>query len=583
MSFNRYYQEELNYLQELGAEFARRNAALAPFLARESFDPDVERLLEGFAFLTGRLRQKLDDELPELSQSIASIVAPYLLQPVPAMTVVQFEPIATAGRARMTVPRGAEVGSRPIRGGRCRFRTCYDVKLVPARVVDASAETVAGRARVRMELVLTDRAQWEEIRLDRLRVYLAPGGGGGPARTLCMTLCTQCRKVRAEDASGWGFDLPGGAVRPVGFAPEEAVLPFPARIAPGYRVLQEYFVFPDKFMFLDIVGLEPTAGFVRDRLVLSFDLDEPLSEASGVTAQNLRLNATPVVNVFDTGADPIRVEHRKGEYLLTARDSAGNRHTVHSVRKVTGRAGGARGATVEYAPLESFEGLGRAERHACFAVRRARNPVTGEVDVTIGFGHADGAPYTAGSETVSVEVLATNGALAQEIPSGHLDQMTDGSPSFATFRDVQRITPELPPPLDAVLMRRAIVAVASGFGSLTRVEVLRMVMSACNPRIHFDHMERQRHAQMVEGVVDVAVAPFDWLIEGAPVRGWDVTVTVEESRFGGTAPAWLFCRALGALLDDLAGLNTVHRVNLVAREENRHVPGPVRVGHRALV
>ena len=98
MPFNRYYQEELNYLRELGAEFASRNASLAPFLAHESLDPDVERLLEGFAFLTGRLRQKLDDELPELSQSLTQLILPHMLAPVPARTVVEFSPLAAAGR-----------------------------------------------------------------------------------------------------------------------------------------------------------------------------------------------------------------------------------------------------------------------------------------------------------------------------------------------------------------------------------------------------------------------------------------------------------------------------------------------------
>ena len=56
--FNKYYQDELTYLRELGKEFAAAYPAIAPLLAERGADPDVERLLEGVAFLTGRIRQK---------------------------------------------------------------------------------------------------------------------------------------------------------------------------------------------------------------------------------------------------------------------------------------------------------------------------------------------------------------------------------------------------------------------------------------------------------------------------------------------------------------------------------------------
>ena len=585
MNFDFYYREELSYLKELGAEFAVRNANLAPFLARESLDPDVERLLEGFAFLTGRLRQKLDDELPELTQSLAQIVAPHLLTPIPAMTVVQFLPSATGGRARLMVERGAEVASRPIRGGRCRFRTCYDVTLTPARVVDASAVALARRGRVRLELELTDRAEFAELRLDRLRLYLDPAGNGALARSLYLSLRTQCRGVRLEDGSGRGFDLEPDVIRAVGFASDEAVIPWPEKVAPGYRLLQEFFVFPDKFMFLDVHGLEDTARFTGGRLVVMFDLDEPLADASGLAGESVRLNATPVVNLFDTWADPIRVDDRKGEYRLTARDSAGNRHVVHSVRHVSGQSPssiGARGR-VEYAPLETFDVLGQVRDRACYAVRRHRNPATNAIDTTIAFSRIHGAGRTPRAETVSCAVRCTNGSLCEEIPAGHIDQMTDGSPNFATFRDIQPIHPELPPPLDASLMRRSIASIAGNFSSMLGVEELRSVMATCNTRIHFDYMERRRHARLAEGLESIGAAPLDWFVEGLPVRGWDITLTVSESKLGGLGDTCLFSAVLGAFFDDLAGINTVHRLTVTARESNRSFRSPVRIGSKAVL
>lgn len=585
MNLDRYYREELHYLRELGAEFALRNASLAPFLARESLDPDVERLLEGFAFLTGRLRQKLDDELPELTQSVARIVAPHLLTPIPAMTVVQFIPSATAGRARMTVARGSEVGSRPIRGARCRFRTCYDVKLVPARVADVSAVVLGRRGRLRIVLELTDRAEFADIRLDRLRLYLDPGGNGAIARLLYLALGTQCRGVRVEDGSGRGYDLAPDVVEPVGFRPDEAVIPWPEKVAPGYRVLQEFFAFPDKFMFLDIGGLEGSARFGGGRLVLVFDLDEPFADASGLAPDSVRLNATPVVNLFDAHADPVLVDHRRGEYRLTARDSSGNRHVIHSVRQVSGQPSdfaGGRGH-IEYAPLETFDVLGRVHDRACYALRRQRNPSTNAVETVIAFTRMDGSAGAPGPETVSCAVRCTNGTVPEDIPAGHVDQMTDGSPNFATFRDIQPIRPELPPPLEPTLMRRAIASVAGNFASMLDLEALRATLATCNTRMHSDYMERKRHARLAEGLESISATPLDWFVEGLPVRGWDVTVHVSESRLGGLGDACLFSAVLGAFFDDLAAVNTVHRLTVVAREANRRFSAPVRIGRRAVL
>ena len=585
MRFDRYYREELSYLRELGAEFAGRNANLAPFLARESFDPDVERLLEGFAFLTGRLRQKLDDELPELTQSLAQIVAPHLLAPIPAMTVIQFLPSRTGGLARMTVKRGSELASRPIRGGRCRFRTCYDVKLTPVRVVDVGSVTLVRHGRIRLELALTDGAEFAELELDQLRLYLDPDGNGALARSLYMALRTQCRGLRVEDGSGRGYDLAPDMVRPVGFRTDEAVVPWPDKAAPGWRLLQEYFVLPDKFMFLDILGLEETARFSGGRLVVVFDLDEPFADSAGLNADSIRMNATPAVNLFDADADPVRVDGRRGEHRLTARDSAGNRHEIHSVRRVRGHdrnAAGARGR-VEYAPLETFDVLGQARDRACYAVRRHRNPVTNAIDATIAFSRTHRDRNGPSVQTVSCAVRCTNGTLPDEIPAGHIDQMTDGSPNFAAFRDIQPVTPALAPPLEAPLMRRSIATIAANFSSMLDVDTLRAAMAAANTKIHFDHMERERHALRAEGLEHIAAAPFDWFVEGLPVRGWDITVTVSESKFGGLGEVCLFSGVLGAFFDDLAGMNTVHRLNLVARESNRRFRAPVRIGQRAVL
>ena len=238
---------------------------------------------------------------------------------------------------------------------------------------------------------------------------------------------------------------------------------------------------------------------------------------------------------------------------------------------------------MDYAALETFDVLGQAGDRACYALRRQRNPATNAIDATIALSRTHRTRNAPRRETVSCAVRCTNGTLPDEVPVGHIDQMTDGSPNFATFRDIQPITSALPPPLEASLMRRSIASIAANFSSMLDIEALRAVMAACNTKTHFDYTERQRHAQRVEGLESIVAAPFDWFVEGLPVRGWDLTVTVSESKFGSLGDACLFSGVLGAFFDDLAGINTVHRLTMLARDSNRRFCAPVRFGRRAVV
>jgi len=135
--FNRYFQEELAHLRELGAEFSKAHPALAPMLSGPSTDPDVERLLEGVAFLSGMLREKLDDEFPEIIHELMRLIWPHYLRPIPAATIVAFSP-KPALKNPATIPAGIQLGSVPVEGTSCLFKTCYDVEIHPLSLLEAS-------------------------------------------------------------------------------------------------------------------------------------------------------------------------------------------------------------------------------------------------------------------------------------------------------------------------------------------------------------------------------------------------------------------------------------------------------------
>src|SRR6201997_961494 len=126
-----YYEQELDYLRKSAAQFADKFPKIASRLVLEPDkceDPHVERLLEGFAFLAARVHLKIDDEFPEITEALLSILYPHYIRPTPSMTIVEMHLDADQGgmASPQKVPRGAVLNSRPVSGVPCQFQTCFD-------------------------------------------------------------------------------------------------------------------------------------------------------------------------------------------------------------------------------------------------------------------------------------------------------------------------------------------------------------------------------------------------------------------------------------------------------------------------
>ena len=193
MSFNKHYQDELSFLREMGREFAQAHPEAAHFLSEGGTDPDVERLLEGFAFLTGRIRQKLDDEFPEVVHALVSLLMPHYLRPIPPLSLVEFEPIKGMVRKPYRIPKGTEVASVPVDGTACRFHTCFDVDVHPFGITSVSLQTPVGgkpELQVRFAIEPGCALTWPEI--GKLRFFLS----GDAADPLYFWLRRHLVKIR---------------------------------------------------------------------------------------------------------------------------------------------------------------------------------------------------------------------------------------------------------------------------------------------------------------------------------------------------------------------------------------------------
>ena len=582
--FNRYYEDELAFLREMGAEFARANPAAAPFLAERGADPDVERLLEGFAFLAGRIRQKLDDDFPELTQALMELLWPHVLRPLPGFTIMQFEPLPQMVRRATVVPRGAEVAASAIEGTVCPFRTTAPARLLPLSLEDAVVERPAGSAgRLRLALRPSPGAKPEEIELSPLRLHLH----GDPATAYALYLAlTRRLKGGALRAGSKVVEVaPRGA--PGGFGEDEALLPFPATSFPGFRTLTEYFAAPQKFLFVDIVTLPrlPALGDVAaGEFELLLEFSETPEGALRAGPENVRLHCAPAVNLFAADSEPLRVDHEKVAYRLRPAGVDPLHGEVFSVDAVEGWVRGSAAAR----PYRAFQSFAHVVERAgeggtvYYQVERRASPLDERVDTLLSFVSGDAAPAPPPSETVVAKLTCTNRGLPARLRVGDVSRATDGSPTCARFRNIAPVTPGYPPPLGGELHWRLLSHLALSHRSLGEIDVLRGLLAVYDLPALFDRQAARRLALRLEGLRSARIVAEETLLRGAPLRGSRLELLVDESGFAGDGEMLLFGAALDEFLSEYAALNSYCRLALRGAKQGETFSWPPRLGRRPL-
>jgi type VI secretion system protein ImpG len=469
----RYYQEELQYLRELGREFSREHPNLAPMLAEASADPDVERVLQGVAYLTGAIRERLDDDLPELTQTLLEMTWPHYLRPVPAFSIVEFQhPAKPKISTSQRIPRlETELDSVQVDGTACRFRTCYDVVFQPLRVREAALES-GGRGSVRVAFELLGGAKLEDLDLDSLRLYLH--GDVPTSADLYLWIMRHLDRVELRVPEGRrvrSAQLPASPspVRPVGFAESEALTPYPLRSFPGYGMLREFFVLPQKYLFLDLHGLEALRELsATTQFEVVFHFSERPPEGLRVDRERFRLHCTPVVNLMTVGGEPLIVSPERTSYLIRAADSAPDNFEVYSVDSVVGLRHG-RSERREYRPFFAFRhGIEEGQQPIFFKTSRVPGAGRPNSDCYISFVSLDAKDALPDAETISMELTCTNRTLPEQLRPGDIKLHTDSSPEYSEFQNLVPPTRSVLPPLEGDLLWRARSRTASRPSSASR-------------------------------------------------------------------------------------------------------------------
>lgn len=558
-----FYERELTFLRRHAREFAERYPKIAGRLAMAGEtveDPHVERLMEAFALLTARVHKKLDDDYPQFTEALLQVLYPHYLRPFPSCSIARFD--AGGALAQLTEPLRIEretlLNTRPIQGVTCRFRTAYAVDLAPIGVSHAGYETIltppAGTplpanasAAISIRLsALSDSATLDSLRDFKLRFFI--DGESSLVTHVREALFTRTLAIAVDGGRGAWQLLPADALRPVGFADDEALIDYDARSHVAYRLLTEYFAYPEKFNFFEldferIRACLPTSAREFTLRILMTGLRDNVREAKlleQIDPNTFVLGCTPVVNLFTQRAEPIRVTHAKTNYSVVADHRRAHAYEVYAIVSVKDVRQTPQGeAVLEYRPFyalrhgESLDAVGRFWHMTRDEQLAARSP---GFEYEISIVDLDFNPTQPQADTLSIDLVCTNRDLPAQMPYGE----PGGDLFFEGGGPIKSVS----------LMRRPSLSTrfSRGHGahwrlishlSLNHLSLADRGIDALREQLMLYDLPRSAQNQrIIGGLESIGHRVTTARIEGEPfpsfVRGSEIRLTLNEDHFVGS-------------------------------------------------
>lgn len=619
----RYYKDELEFVREMGAEFAAEYPKIAGRLGLsgvEVADPYVERLLEGFAFLTARVQLKLDAEFPRFTEALLESLFPGYLAPLPSMAVVQVQPNGNdpALLQGVELPRGTVLKSLLGKGDQttCEYRTAHPVTLWPLQVAEAQyvgaardlatfglPEVHKARAAVRLRLQTLGKASLGQLPLQTLPLYLQ-GPEDLPMRLYEQLLANTVAVIARPVATPvpWQQQLPADCCRGLGFADDEALLPAVPRAFQGHRLLQEYFAFPERFRTLQLSGLGGVlqrAGAARELDVFFlFDRGSPRLE-NNVDASRFSLFTTPVVNLFEKRCDRIHLDPTQPDYHVVPDRSRPQDFEVHSLLEVKGH--GADEREQGFRPLygtDDFALPGTDQRYYTTERRQRLQPETPRAggprssyvgsEMFLTLTDSQQPPYDPELSQLSVRALCSNRDLPLLMPLGQLqtDFTLEATAPVLGVRCIAGPSRPRPSLAHGDTAWRLIDQLALNYLTLVDQDNRQGAM-ALRELLALYGDGNDRHVQkQVQGVRSVQCEP---VVRRLPTpgplafgRGMLITLTCDESQFEGSGVYLLGC-VLERFFARFVSLNSFTESVLATVERGEIARWPPRIGNRQLL
>lgn len=614
-----YYNQELQFVRESGAEFAAEYPKIANRLGIETFecaDPYVERLFEGFALLAARIQLKLDAEFPRFTQHLLEMVCPHYLAPQPSMAVVEFQPDLTEGALAegFKLPRHTVLQSLLGKGEqtRCTFRTAHEVTLWPLKLSkadyfprDVAALSLPDHPSIKAALVLrldaTAGLKLNQLSLDTLPLFIR-GGSDVPMRIYeqLMSNAVGIATRRGDRSGNWSVQFGKSKVRPLGFEDHQSLLPYGPRSFQGYRLLQEYFAFQQRYMFVELCELASAVKQCdHESIEIAILLGRGDSQlANRVDQTHFSLYSTPAINLFEKRADRVHLSDRFSEHQVMPDRTRPVDFEVYEVGEVRGY-GTSNDREQEFRPFYSVDDFSADHRERAFyTVSRRPRMLSGKhkkygprssyigSETYLSLVDANEAPFSHELRQLSVQTLCTNRDLPLQMPVG----ISETDFTLEISAPVQAVRclmgPTKPEPSRSYgkgqTTWRLISHLSLNYLSLTNSKTgsaaaLRELLSL------YSDTNNVLANKQIDAVRSIEATPVTRPITtSGPLsfgRGLEITLTLDETGFEGTG-AFLLAAVLNEFLAKYVSINSFTETVFCSTERGEVTRWPAKMGRR---
>jgi len=547
-SFERYFQNELGRIRGLAKEFSSRHPAVAPLLNDNNADPDAQRLLEGVAFLTALLNQKLDDEFPEVIHGLMNILFPHYIRPVPALSIVEFSPKPSL-KETISIPKGTIINSVPIDDVECSFATTMEFDIYPVVLENLFYDIPKeSESSLSLDIRVLD-GDLSTFDLEGLDFYLSESYD--EASNLFMLLMGYLKNITIECEES-KLSLPPEALECQGFNRDNSLFNYPQNAFWSYMILQEYFLLPQKLLFFRLKNLQILKKYANiAAFKIVFHFEKPPLVLDSLSKESIKLFCTPVNNLFDEEAEPITVTHEKEFLQVHPPMRYKDAYRVYDVNKVSGYIQGET-EQKQYFPFESFEKS--YESNTVYQIHRKVSILDNQEELFLSL-HYDEMPQIE-KETLSVKISCTNGRLPERLKLGEISQSSDNSPELTTFKNIITCTMPIDAPIDEDSLWQFISHLSINLLTLADIktfkEMLRLYMFP-NSR---DKNKVAKNQKRIDAIELFEINPIDMVSRGYLLKGHKVYMEIRQDYFASLGDLYLFCSVVFRFLSSYASLNT---------------------------
>ena len=560
-----YYESEIRLLTEFAQEFSEAYPEQAGMLNLNEVkdrDPYVERLLEGMAFLTAQVRQQIDDDIPEISETLLNQVKPDLLFPFPSATIIQFQPRLGHLQQRKILAKGKVLLSESVGEEKtvCKFTTTSEVEILPLNISDVSLtnNTLDGSNLV-ISIAAEKGINIATLGMKYLKIYIHDDP------SISLWLMQQiCSELKSITLSGVNNNSPFSftserqeSIFPNHLDDGDILIQSNASDFSGFNILMEYFCFREKYLFFTI-NLNEIVSAIPDcnAFKITIHLNSNIPNDHNIDKETFKLYCTPAVNVYNSMSEPILITHKKTSYAVHANINQKLSESVYSVTSVQGvdyDSGGRR----EYTPMGDFKH--RESNSNYYHIHRSRHK---SVSTNTHIHISSDSKFE--NEILSCHIKATNGSYPRRFLNvGSINIPPSDSPSYVSFTNITRPTNSLHAPERKYFQWDLISNLSLNIRSFSELNNFLNLLKL------YDWSDDKQNAQRIEGVKNIKIETVERISKGALIRGLVINLTLQENKYRSDSDIWLFGLILHNVLSMYTSINCFIETKVTTFPSNR--------------